>query len=255
MKNLIKYIPESVIQKLKTIYYGWKQRKYRFSYTDGRFKTRSKSWGIITTTPLYFITKEIERYEKFYSIKNDDTIIDAGAFHGILSLVYSKKSAKGIVYSFEPDSKNLKRLEENLILNNKPENIAVLPFGLWSKSGEIVFFEDGSVASSSFYQAEHSIEKKINVISLDDFIFKNNISKVDFIKMDVEGAELSILEGAKRVLTEFQPNLSIATYHWVNGELTYKSVEMYLTEIGYPFRTEFFKDGEIITYAGPQVAE
>ena len=71
--------------------------------------------------------------------------------------------------------------------------------------------------------------------------------------MDVEGAELNILKGARKMLSNFKPNLSIATYHLVEGELTYKSVEEFFKEMNYPCETVFFNDGEIITYAGPQI--
>ncbi len=164
-----------------------------------------------------------------------------------------KRQNHGKVFSFEPDRKNLQGLEENLNLNGNPNNIQLIKEGLWSYKGEVKFYEAGSVASSSFYKAEDSQENIIKVTSLDDFVEENKIKKIDFIKMDVEGAELNILKGAKKMLSNFKPNLSIATYHLVEGELTYKSVEEFFKEMNYPFKTVFFKDGEIITYAGPQI--
>ncbi|MFD1095253.1 FkbM family methyltransferase [Salegentibacter chungangensis] len=252
MKAVLRILPKFIKERFKTYYYNSKQPDYKFSLKNNFYKTKTQSWSLYTCTPLYLITKEIERYEKFYRIRSNDTVIDAGAHHGILSLVYAKKAYSGYVFSFEPDNKNLYELRKNLKLNNFNTNIQVIEKGLWSRSGEVKFYEAGSVASSSFYKPENSLEKNIEVITLDDFIEENDI-KVDFIKMDVEGAELNILKGARQTLCNLKPNLSIATYHLVEGELTYKSVEKFFKEINYPHKTVFFEDGEIITYAGPQL--
>jgi FkbM family methyltransferase len=253
MRSLLKYLPGFLIERIKIYYYNSKQPGYQFSLKNGFYKTEAKSWSIYTSTPLYFITKEIERYEKYYKIGHNDTVIDAGAFNGILSLVYAEKASHGKVFSFEPDKKNLKQLKENFRLNDNPKNIDLIKKGLWSKTGEIKFYEAGSVASSSFYKAEKALERNIKVTSLDDFMTENKILAVDFIKMDVEGAELNILQGARKMLADLKPNLSIASYHLVDGKLTYKSLEYFFEEINYPCKTAFFEDGEIITYAGPQI--
>ncbi|WP_405199445.1 FkbM family methyltransferase [Christiangramia sp. LLG6405-1] len=253
MKKLLKIIPYALRERMKLIYYNFQQPNYEFGLKNQFYKTDGGSWSIYSTTPLYFLIKEIERYEEFYKIRPNDNIIDAGAFNGILSLVYSEKAKYGNIFSFEPDRKNLKVIEENFNLNNFPNNINLINKGLWSETCKVNFFEDGSVASSSFYKAEHAVEVKIPVITIDDFISEMNITDVSFIKMDVEGAELNILKGARQTLLNLNPNLSIATYHVVDGELTYKSVEKFFKEIDYPFKTVFFPDGEIITYAGPEM--
>lgn len=255
MRGVIKFLPKFITERIKVLYYNTKLPEYKFSLKNSFYKTETGSWSIFSSTPLYFITKEIERYEKYYKIGRDDTVIDAGAFNGILSLVYAEKAKSGKVFSFEPDRKNLQGLEENLNLNGNPKNIHLIKEGLWFYRGEVKFYEAGSVASSSFYKAEDSEENIIKVTSLDDFVAENKIKKIDFIKMDVEGAELNILKGARKMLSNFKPNLSIATYHLVEGELTYKSVEEFLKEINYPYKTMFFEDGEIITYAGPKVSQ
>ena len=246
---------KAIRERLKVIYYNLKHRDYKFRLENEYYYTRGQNWSIKTFTPLYFTTKDIDRYERFYQVKPNDVIIDAGAFHGILSLVYSKKALGGKVYSFEPDYLNLKRLKKNLSLNDNPKNIHVIEKALWYEESLIKFYQDGSVASSTFYKAENAIEKKIEALSLDVFVHMFKISELNFIKMDVEGAELSILKGAKEILSRFKPNLSIASYHVVDGALTYKSVEEFFQHIDFPYKTIFYTDGEIITYAGPAVQD
>jgi hypothetical protein len=54
---------------------------------------------------------------------------------------------------------------------------------------------------------------KIQITSLDNFVHKQNLKRVDFIKSDIEGAERDMLKGAKNVLKEFAPKLALSTYH------------------------------------------
>ena len=54
---------------------------------------------------------------------------------------------------------------------------------------------------------------KKNAITIDKFVEENNIEKIDYIKMDVEGAEKNILEGAIKTIKKFKPSLAIAIYH------------------------------------------
>jgi len=54
---------------------------------------------------------------------------------------------------------------------------------------------------------------KIKVTAIDKFVERNNLSKVDFIKMDIEGAELKALEGGEGTIKKFKPKLAICVYH------------------------------------------
>ncbi len=92
MRGVIKFLPKFMTERIKVFYYNSKQPGYKFSLKNNSYKTETGSWSIFSSTPLYFITKEIERYEKYYKISRDDTVIDAGAFNGILSLVYAEKA-------------------------------------------------------------------------------------------------------------------------------------------------------------------
>ncbi|MCK0180180.1 FkbM family methyltransferase [Flavobacteriaceae bacterium S0862] len=258
MKRLLyNLLPSSLKEKIKLKYYNFKNLKYSFAVKDVFYITREKNtWEVVTTMPLYFIVKDIDRYEKYYEIKTNDIVIDAGANEGALSVVYSQKTKHdGKVFAFEPDSKNIKILKQNVSLNANSNNIEIIEHALWSNNEIIDFYEAGTVASSIFYEDKESKKVKIKATSIDKFMIDKKINRLNFIKMDIEGAEIEALKGTIETIKKYKPNFAIASYHIVNGKPTYIGVEKFFKEIDYPFKTEFYDDGEIMTYAGNSVKQ
>jgi len=169
-------------------------------------------------------------YIRFCSIKEGDIVVDGGAFNGVFS-VYAGKivGEKGKVYAFEPNPRNMENLDRNLRLNNL-NNVVIVKEGLWNKKTTLSISNEESL-SSVFSKSNDRIE--IEVTSLDYFAQKNNIKGIDFIKMDIEGAEIQALEGAEEVLEKLNPFIAVASYHVVNGKKTYKEVEDRLRAAGY----------------------
>ncbi len=253
MKRIIfKLLPIFLQEQFKLIYYNFKNRGYKFGLKNQKYITNNiGGWQVTTNSPLYFIVKDIDRYEKFYKIKPNDVVIDAGANEGVLSLVYSKKvGINGKVFAFEPDSQNMIFLKKNILLNNNSENIESIIKGLWSQDDTIKFYEAGTVGSSIFYEDENSTKVSIQVTSIDSFVQLKAINNLNFVKMDIEGAEIEALKGAVKTIKKLRPNFAIASYHIVDGQPTYILIEEIFNEINYPYKTVMFNDGEIITYAG-----
>ena len=252
IRKIFNLIPKGIQEKIKLLYYNTKIKGFSFSKENENYLTRAnKGWFVLSLSPLYFVVKDVKRYEKYYTISPGDIVIDAGANKGILTLIYSKKvMGEGKVYAFEPDGKNLSTFKMNIALNRETGNIYLQEKGLWSKNNFIEFYETGTVGSSVFYEGKKSIKKRIEVTSIDEFVRQNNIHKLDFIKMDIEGAEIEALIGAVETIKFLRPNFAIASYHLIDMEYTYKRLEAFFKELNYPFKTVFYKDGEIITYAG-----
>ena len=148
-------------------------------------------------------------------IKKGDHVLDAGALFGDTSLWFSTQAGKeGHIYSFEIVPQFVERIKENLTLNTHiAGNISVHKYALWDKSGEhLSFVQDGGRSHVDNHKNRES-ETKATTITIDDFIEENNVQRIDFVKMDIEGAELKALVGAKKTLQRFKPKLAICLYH------------------------------------------
>lgn len=150
------------------------------------------------------------RYSDIVEPVKGDVVIDAGAYNGDTAFWFLKYiGEEGKVYSFEPVNSNFDIINEKIRINNT-RNIIPIKSGLWSeeKTLNIIGFGGGD---SSFLAENGGSEVK--VISLDKFVKDNNIQKVDFIKMDIEGAEIQGLKGAGETIKKLKPKLTICVYH------------------------------------------
>jgi FkbM family methyltransferase len=174
---------------------------------------------------------------------------------GHIALCLSKMvGEKGKVYCFEPDKYNIERLNNNRKLNNDlPDNIVIEDLLLWNENILVDFEEAGTVGSSAVWFSENANIVKKQAVTLDSWNEGMQLPKLDFIKMDIEGAEIEALDGCTEIIKKFSPNFAIASYHIVNGEPTYKKVEDFFKALNYPCRTVTFKSHEIITFAGSGV--
>ena len=148
---------------------------------------------------------------KAVKLNKGDIVIDAGANIGEFSAYAGIKGCRA--YAFEPvpyivDKYLSKTVEWN-------PNITICRYALSDNTGKKNFGVVGKGASSSSLDISLDSSEKIIVqaIDLDTFVEINNLPRVDFIKADIEGAERYMLMGAKRILKEFSPKLSICTYH------------------------------------------
>jgi len=147
-------------------------------------------------------------------LNSGDCVIDCGANIGLFSVYAASKGCK--VYAFEPHLPTIEMLEYNRQLY--PENITVIPAALSNYSGLSTLYVDSiSYGGNSLYisppASVRGEDTKVKVITLDSFVEKKQIKKIDFIKADIEGAEANMLEGAAEILKKWKPKLAICTYH------------------------------------------
>jgi FkbM family methyltransferase len=168
-------------------------------------------------------------------IEKNDFVIDAGGCWGDTSLLFSSiVGNNGKVFAFEFFEDNLNILKENFSYNKQlAENIVLTERPLYDKTDEILYLNHACADITTLTETKNN-QKQYKTISIDDFVEKNKIEKLDFIKMDIEGCELKALYGALNTLKKYKPKLAIAAYHKYED---YYEIPRFLNELnlGYKF--------------------
>jgi FkbM family methyltransferase len=133
-------------------------------------------------------------------INETDTVIDIGAHLGFFSIKAAKMARRGTIYAIEPFSKHFKLLKENIVSNNL-NNVKMYNLAFSNKSEQISFYysmhgDPGDTSLFKIKNDEQLFEEKVKSISLDEFFKRENLEVCNFMKLDCEGAEYSILINA-----------------------------------------------------------
>lgn len=158
-----------------------------------------------------------ESYFNFMTgvVKEDSVCLDIGANIGLVSLAISQLNPKSKVYAFEPTPEVYPYLKENIEINGI-KNIIPFKLALSDKKQKLSFINVKNYLAGNFsLNPKYSDKEKkvygdfiqLDAVKLDDWAKKNKIKKIDFIKLDVEGAELHVLKGAKEILKKHKPLL------------------------------------------------
>ena len=155
-------------------------------------------------------------YEKFYVPKNGDIILDVGAHIGAFTLKTCRFNRNGLVVAVEPDPHNFELLRKNVQLNSCCERVILVNAVLSDKNGHCTFYRNEcfSAGSSLTTKREYSRQVDTKAFKLDSLVDELRLKRIDFLKVDAEGAELEITRGAERALREqLIRNMAIAAYH------------------------------------------
>jgi FkbM family methyltransferase len=141
-------------------------------------------------------------------IKPQDIFLDIGANIGYFSLLVANNVPTAKIFSFEPMKELFEKLEKNVLINGfkniKAINIAI---GNVNEDRELFLSGTDNLGMSSFKQPENfsGQKEKVKVVTIDEWFKTSGLSRIDIIKIDVEGYELSALKGMKEVLQNFKP--------------------------------------------------
>ncbi len=136
-----------------------------------------------------------------------------------LSVIYFKKLyPKAKVFAFEPDTNIFKMLEFNVKSQNL-SNVELINAAAWIYDGELSFYSEGSLAGSVIVDfSQKGVQYKVKSIDIDAYlgVILNKYKKIDFLKIDIEGAENTIIEAIADRMPLVE-NLFFE-YHSVPGE-------------------------------------
>lgn len=200
---------------------------------------------------------ELHRGDVNCEAETGDVVIDAGACWGETSLYFAHQVGDtGLVIAYEFIPSNLVVLDRNLAENPVlTRRIKVLPQPVWNESGETLYYVDwGPGSRVSFAKMrEDFADTQCLTTTIDDTVEQEGLLRIDFIKMDIEGAELYALKGAEKALKKFHPKLAISLYHSIQD---FNSIPRYLESLGLAYKYYLdhhtIYENETVLFAVPQ---
>ena len=143
-------------------------------------------------------------------IKPNSIFFDIGANVGYFSLLAAKLSEpKGHVYAFEPLPRNIKFIHKHITLNHLAEHISIIEAAVSDKSGG-TRFDLGASTAMGHIASQGQLE--VQLVSLDELYSRGQIPAPDYMKIDVEGSEFEVLNGAHQILETKRPILFLDTH-------------------------------------------
>jgi FkbM family methyltransferase len=176
-------------------------------------------------------------------LRPGQTVFDLGAYAGGATYHFSRAVGPGgRVFAFEPDPGSFDCLLRNISLH-RLDNVVPSRLGIWSENGRVLFQAEGNMGSAIVEASARSSDTKrwIDVVTLASFSEENGVSRVDFVKLDVEGSEGPILGAAARFIERYRPRI-IVEVHFVQGVRSDPDVIRILESHGY--------DIEVLDQAG-----
>lgn len=140
-------------------------------------------------------------------LTDHEVFVDCGAYDGdsIRSFLDQPKKSFQRIYSFEPDPANFSKLEKEVSLRPERESITLQRAAVGAQTGTVTFSGDGNEASSV-----GKGDMVVNCVALDEVL---SGMQPTYIKIDIEGAELDALNGARGIIQCYSPVLAVCTYH------------------------------------------
>lgn len=140
------------------------------------------------------------------------TFLDVGAHVGTWVLNIGHRFER--VYCFEPDPRGYEALQHNLDKVGM-KHVEVIPKAVGRRAGKLTLTRYPNPCTNTFYPGEtrredsHTDKLDVDVVSLDEFCDERGITDVDFVKLDVEAAELLVLQGAQKMWRKCRPDFLI----------------------------------------------
>jgi FkbM family methyltransferase len=140
-------------------------------------------------------------------------VIDCGAHVGVFTHKALERGARKVV-AVEPNPLNVECLRRNFASEIAGGRVVVYPQGVWSADSTLsLSVSRNNTAMGSVVIDRHAGSIQVPLTTVDKIVAELNLETVDFIKMDIEGAEREALKGAAQTLGRFKPRLMLDSYH------------------------------------------
>lgn len=160
-----------------------------------------------------------EQQRKIYgtgaqAVQAGDTVLDCGANVGVYTREALDAGAK-LVVAIEPAPENIAALRRNFETGIAAGRVVIVPKGVWDKEDTLVLRQDphNTAADSLVMLKDSQPGVQVPLTSIDRLVADLRLERVDYIKMDIEGAEQKALAGARQTLAKFHPRMAISAYH------------------------------------------
>jgi FkbM family methyltransferase len=199
-------------------------------------------------------------HNKWFDIQPDDIILDIGANFGIIALNYAKEVPNGQVYAFEPTHYALQKFKRNLSLNpelanhitvlqkfvsDHPAEKALAPtYSSWKVDGS----DETGEQIHDIHKGVVKSTEGVSTTTIDVFVEQQHLKRVDHIKIDTDGHEYEVLQGAIQTLNNFKPTVIFEIGRYIIEErgIDYRHFEELFHKVGYILKHS--TSGQIITW-------
>jgi len=150
-----------------------------------------------------------------HAVHSGDIVLDCGANVGVFTRVALDAGAR-VVVAIEPAPENLEALRRNFKDEIAAGRVLVYPKGVWDRDEILTMRRDPTnTAADSFVMIrdQTSASLQLPLTTIDRLVQELKLERVDYIKMDIEGAETKALAGGRETLGRYHPRLSLASYH------------------------------------------
>jgi FkbM family methyltransferase len=238
-------------QFLKDILISWKPKlTFLTTNTEHSIRINNYIYGDINLrlNPTYEIEKTL-MYQHEYDIKttsqfqrlikSGDVCFDIGANMGSMTIPMAQCLGKaGRIFAIEPGSLLVERLKKNIELNPSLNSLVrIVEIGLSNKPGKLDWLLDTVNHGNAYLVDAGNGDTEVKVSTLDEQanMLEGGLKKIDFIKLDVEGMELEVLQGANSVLQNWRPTILFETWVSDDSESKIPKVLSLLESYGYNF--------------------
>lgn len=167
-------------------------------------------------------SRDIYKTETPEGIRKGDVVVDCGAHVGTFTHFALARGA-GKVIAVEPSPRNVECLRRNFAKEIADGRVVVYAKGVWNKDDVLVLEQVGENSAADtvvMHQPGAAKGDTVPLTTIDKLVAELGLDRVDYIKMDIEGAEVPALQGAAETLKRWKPRLALASYHKEDDPIT-----------------------------------